>query len=41
MGIEQLYFIIGVLMGSLFTGCLLGVLFALWYDHYHKIPEED
>jgi hypothetical protein len=41
MGTEQLYFIIGVLLGSIFTGCLLGVLFALWYETYHHKIDED
>jgi len=38
MGTEQLYLIIGFLLGTMLTGCLLTIMFILWYEHYHKNP---
>lgn len=34
MGTEQLYFIIGFLLGTLITGCLCVAGFVVWYEWF-------
>ena len=34
MGTEQLYFIIGFLLGTMLTGCLCVVGFIGWYEWF-------
>ena len=41
MGTEQLYFIIGFLLGTMLTGCLLAIGFIVWYETYYKIPNQE
>lgn len=39
MGVEQLYFIIGFLLGTILTGCLVVVGFAFWYEYFDTKPK--
>jgi len=41
MGTEQLYFIIGFLLGTIITGCLCTILFIIWYESYGKQYQEE
>lgn len=41
MGVEQLYFIIGFLLGSIFVGCFCVVGFVLWYEWFFQPPKRD
>jgi len=42
MGTEQLYFVIGFLLGTILTGCLVIFAYALWYEYLFKpSPEEE
>lgn len=34
MGVEQLYFVIGFLLGTLLTGCLVIFVYALWHEFF-------
>jgi len=36
MGTEQLYFIIGFLLGSILTGCISAIGFILWHEWYYR-----
>jgi hypothetical protein len=38
MGTEQLYFVIGFLLGTIITGCLCTIGFVLWHEWYYKNP---
>lgn len=40
MGTEQLYFIIGFLLGSILCGCLIGIIWTVWYEWYRKQDDE-
>jgi hypothetical protein len=41
MGTEQLYFIIGFLLGALLTGCLVIFAYAFWQEVLVKPQQED
>lgn len=41
MGVEQLYFIIGFLLGSILSCCALGIAFILWHEWYYKDPKQE
>jgi hypothetical protein len=44
MGTDQLYFVIGFLLGTILTGCILAIGFILWHEWYYRSPvtkEED
>jgi hypothetical protein len=38
MGNEQLYFIIGFLLGSIIAGCLCMIGFIIWHEWYYRAP---
>ena len=38
MGTEQLYFIIGFLLGALLTGCLVVFAYALYQEFFVSTP---
>ena len=38
MGTEQLYFVIGFLIGTMLTGCLVVIAYAFWHEVLDK-PE--
>lgn len=40
MGTEQLYFIIGFLLGAIITGCLCLIGFIGWYEWSYKDKNE-
>ena len=39
MGTEQLYFIVGFLLGSLIAGCLCMIGFIIWHEWYYQDPK--
>ena len=42
MGTEQLYFVIGFLLGTILTGCMVIFAYALWQDYLLKpSPEKE
>jgi uncharacterized membrane protein len=42
MGTEQLYFVIGFLLGTILTGCMVIFAYALWYEYLFKsTPEKE
>ena len=41
MGTEQLYFVIGFLLGTMLTGCLVVFAYALWHEYLFKPQQED
>lgn len=40
MGTEQLYFVIGFLLGTMLTGCLVIIAYAFWYEVLDKPKPE-
>ena len=40
MGTEQLYFIIGFLLGAMLSGCLSVLGFIVWYEWFYKDKEK-
>jgi hypothetical protein len=40
MGTEQLYFVIGFLLGTILTGCMVIFAYALWQEYLFKPKDE-
>jgi len=40
MGTEQLYFVIGFLVGTILSGCMVIFAYALWQEYLFK-PEQE
>jgi len=38
MGSEQLYFVIGFLLGTILTGCLCMIGFIVWHEWFYRAP---
>ena len=41
MGTEQLYFVIGFLLGAIITGCLCMIGFIAWHEWFYRSPQPE